>query len=981
MYQNQESINKNLQELKENFSGEILSDKTHKILYATDASAYREIPLGVAYPKNKNDLKELISFAIKNKITLIPRAAGTSIAGQVVGKGLIVDVSKHFTKIIQVNEDEKWVVVQPGVILDELNRELAKYGLFFAPETSTASRCNIGGMVGNNSCGAHSLIYGSTRDHLISAKVLLSDGTEAEFKELSSDEFDEKLKLKTLEGDLYRNIHAILSKKENAERIKKEFPDPSINRRNTGYAIDLLLNSEQFGGKEKFNFCKILAGSEGTLAFITEVKLNLLEIPKAEKALICVHCDTLEASLKANLVALKYNPASVELMDKAILDLTKENIAQNKNRFFVKGDPAAILIVEFLEKNSSEIADKAKAMENEMRELGFGYHFPMITGADIKKVWALRKAGLGVLSNMPGDYKPTPVIEDTAVNVEVLPQYIAEFNMLLQKYNLKCVYYAHIGTGELHLRPVLNMHTQEGVDLFYKIAKETAFLVKKYKGSLSGEHGDGRLRGEFIPIMIGEENYNLLRNVKKTWDANEIFNYGKITDTPSIVSSLRYEPDKAVASIKTFYDFSNEHGFLRAIEKCNGSGDCRKTHLADGGMCPSYQATLDEKNTTRARANVLRELITNSNKKNPLNQREIYDILDLCLCCKLCKSECPSSIDMAKLKTEFLQHWYKSHPARIRSMAIAYINTLNKMAMPFSRIYNYAVKNPTLSKIIKKTLNFATERSLPTLNKITLRKWAGRELPKLNRLSSGHNGTVNFFIDEFTNTNDVHIGIKAISLLCMLGYRVEIPKHKQSARTFISKGFLKKAKKIIDKNIEILYPVVSKEIPLVGLEPSAILGFRDEYPELCSESLRKKAKTLSGNALLIDEFLLREFEKDKIKKSSFTEEKKEILFHGHCQQKALIGTDVTKKILSLPSSYSVKEIPSGCCGMAGSFGFEKEHYEISMKVGELVLFPEIRKANNSTIIVASGTSCRHQIKDGTGKIALHPVEVLFDAIV
>jgi FAD/FMN-containing dehydrogenase/Fe-S oxidoreductase len=969
----------NLSQLKNKLSGELYFDNAHKIMYATDASAYREVPVGVAYPRNKEDLKQLILFARDNDITLIPRAAGTSLAGQVVGNGLVVDMSKYFTKILEINEQEHWVRVEPGVILDELNREIKQYGLFFGPETSTSSRCNIGGMVGNNSCGAHSLIYGSTRDHLISVKALLSDASEVEFRQLSREEFREKMTLENLEGNIYRNIREILSDEENQRNIISEFPDPSIKRRNTGYAIDLLMQAEPFTGGEPFNFCKLIAGSEGTLALLTEIKLNLVPLPPKEKALVCIHCISLQSALKANLTALKHNPVSVELMDKAILDLTKENINQNKNRFFVNGDPAAILIVEFAEESQEKIKLKAEAMEADMRADNLGYHFPIITGKDINKVWELRKAGLGVLSNMPGDAKPVPVVEDTAVNPEALPQYIEEFNSILEKHNLSCVYYAHIGTGELHLRPVLNLKDPKDVMLFHTIALETAKLVKKHKGSLSGEHGDGRLRGEFIPLMIGEKNYSLLISIKQTWDPFNIFNNGKIIETPPMNTMLRYETGAKVREIDTYYDFEHEKGVLRAVEKCNGSGDCRKLHYSSGGMCPSYQATLDEKNSTRARANILREFLTNSPKKDPFNHKDIYNVMDLCLGCKLCKSECPSSVDMAKFKTEFLQHWYNTHPIRIRTYAIAYIDKINRLALPFSGLYNLFAKNYFLSWPIKKLIGFAPQRSLPQLHGKSLRKWARKNLPELNKLT-GHNGTVSLFVDEFTNTNDIYIGVKAISLLCMLGYKVELHEHEVSARTFISKGLLKKARKIIDKNINAFWGVLSNNHPLIGIEPSTILSFRDEYPELCSSSLREKARSMAPFTMLIDEFIVQEFEKGKINKIQFTDSKKEILYHGHCQQKALIGTDVTKKMLGIPSHFCVTEIPSGCCGMAGSFGFEKEHYDFSMKVGELVLLPTIRNAGKDTVIAASGTSCRHQIKDGTGKTALHPVEIMFDAM-
>jgi len=970
-----------LRALQQKVDGEIRFDNISKVLYATDASAYKEEPIGVFFPKNLNDLKKAIAFATENQITLIPRAAGTSLAGQVVGHGLVLDMSRHFCDILEINTEEHWVRVQPGVILDELNRELAQHGLFFGPETSTASRCNMGGMLGNNSCGAHSLIYGSTREHTLEVKALLSDGSEAEFKALSKAVFNEKCKLENLEGEIYRNIQGILSDTGNAERIRKEFPDPRVERRNTGYAIDILLETEPFTDtKTPFNFSKFIAGSEGTLALHYEIKLNLVPLPPKEKALLCVHCETLEDSLKANLLALEEKPASVELMDKAILDLTKENISQAKNRFFVEGDPAAILIVEFAEESREVIDQKAKSLEKSIRDAKLGYHFPVIYGKDIKKVWDLRKAGLGVLSNMPGDAKPVPVIEDTAVHPEFLPEYIDEFNQVLAKHGLSCVYYAHIATGELHLRPVLNLKDPKDVEMFHTIALESAKLVKKYRGSLSGEHGDGRLRGEFIPLMIGEENYALLKDIKKAWDPQNIFNKGKITDTPAMNTFLRFEPGKETKEIETYYDYSKDMGFLRAVEKCNGSGDCRKPFTASGGMCPSYQASMDEQQTTRARANVLREFISNSDKANPFDHKEIYEVLDLCLGCKLCKSECPSSVDMAKYKTEFLQHWYDNHAVPVRTKAIANIDSLNRLGMIAPPLYNLFAGSHFLSWPIKKILGFATKRSLPKLYKYSLRRWAKRHLPELNQ-KSGYNGSVFLFVDEFTNLNDTLIGIKTISLLCALGYSVELPEHGLSGRTYISKGLLKKARKIIDGNIESLSGKISEIKPLIGIEPSAILGFRDEYPELCSPHLREKAKEMKDSTMLIDEFLAEEFKNGKIWPEQFTDEAKKVIFHGHCQQKAITGTTATKEILSIPSNFEVVEIPSGCCGMAGSFGYEKEHYALSMKVGELVLLPTVRDADKDTIVVAAGTSCRHQIKDGADKKALHPVEVLWESIV
>ncbi len=968
------------EDLRKELDGDLYTDDVHLTIYSTDASAYRERPLAVTRPKNESDIQKIVTFAGKHNLTVIPRAAGTSLAGQVVGKGMVADISRHMTRILELNKKEKWIRIQPGIVLDELNKFLEPHGLFFGPETSTANRCMLGGMVGNNACGAHSLIYGSTRDHLLAVRAVLSDGSVVEFSDLSKDEFTLKCESPGLEGKLYTHIHSILSDSKNKENIIKEYPDPRVKRRNTGYAIDLLLNTAPFSDTETpFNFSKLIAGSEGTLAFVSEIKLNLVDLPPKNKGLLCAHFNSLEEAMKANLVALRYKPGAIELIDDIILSCNKENIEQRKNRFFIKGDPAAILVIEFACESQEEIEDIVGRLEKELKDAGLGYHFPLVTGADIGRVWALRKAGLGLLSNIPGDAKPVSVIEDTSVHPEVLPDYIAEFKEMLSEYNLDCVYHAHIATGELHLRPVLNLKDPKDVELFRTVARKTAMLVKKYRGSLSGEHGDGRLRGEFIPLMVGDQNYQLLKDIKNTWDVKKVFNKGKIVDTPAMNSQLRYEPGAETPSFKTYFRYPESDGLMRMAEKCNGSGDCRKTEIIGGTMCPSYQATRDENTTTRARANVLREYLTHSKKKNRFDHQEIKEVLDLCLSCKGCKSECPSNVDMAKLKAEFLQHYYDANGVPLRSFMIANISKFNHLGTALPVLYNFFLKNKALSGILKGSLGFAKKRSIPLLYKETLKRWARKNLKKLHATLPVNSREVYLFNDEFTNYNDVEIGIKVIQVLTILGYKVHVTNHSESGRTYLSKGFLRKSRKIAEKNIRHFYDKVTDETPLIGIEPSALLTFRDEYPDLARGDYHKKAQSLAIRSFLFEEFLADELEKGNIDIGLFTTDKKEILLHGHCQQKAVASTASTLKVLSIPENYTVKEINSGCCGMAGSFGYEKEHYDISMKVGELVLFPEVRKAKDKTIS-APGTSCRHQISDGTGTRALHPAEVLFDAL-
>ena len=981
-----------LRKLALELEGEFYDDTVTRTLYATDASAYREMPLAVAVPRSVEDLKKLITYARAESISLIPRTAGTSLAGQVVGKGMIVDVSKYFTQIIELNAEEKWVRVQPGVIRDELNLFLRPHGLLFGPETSTANRAMIGGMVGNNSCGSNSVVYRSTREHLLEVKAILSDGTETVFKSLNLDEFHAKCEGPGLEASLYKTVRRILSNTGNQDEIRKEFPKKSVERRNTGYALDLLLETAPFtAGLPDFNFCTLIAGSEGTLAFITEIKLDLSPLPPPETGLLCVHFNTIDESLRANLIAMTYHPSASELIDHYILECTKDNIEQSKNRFFVQGDPGAILVVEFARNTREEIKEIAARVEADMRAAGLGYHFPLLFGDDTKKIWSLRKAGLGLLSNLPGDEKAVPVIEDTAVDVQDLPAYIRDFNEILKKYNLYSVHYAHAGSGEIHLRPIINLKTEEGNRLFRSIAEEIATLVKKYGGSLSGEHGDGRLRGEFVRQMVGEKNYALLREIKQSWDPAGIFNPGKIVDTPPMNSMLRYTPGQQTPAFPTIFRFHNQD-ILQHAEQCNGSGDCRKTHLSGGTMCPSFMATRNEKDTTRARANILREFLTHSEKLNRYDHKEIYEVMDLCLSCKGCKSECPSNVDVAKMKAEFLQHYYDVNGVPFRSRLIANFTASARLGALAPSLYNFAVSNKLTGKWIKQLSGFAVDRSMPLLYKTTLKSWYGKHsnegkgsLAKKNpeatlREPGDAARRVYLFCDEFTNYNDTETGIKAILLLERLGYEVVIPEHLESGRTWLSKGLIRQAQKIANENIRLLSPLITEDTPLIGVEPSAILTFRDEYPDLAGDSQLAAAHQLAKHTFFIDDFLAREIDKGNIRSGQFTREAKTIKLHGHCQQKALSSVAGSVKLLSLPENYSVSTIPSGCCGMAGSFGYEKEHYELSQKIGELVLLPTVRQQGDDVIIAAPGTSCRHQIKDGTGRKALHPVEVLYEAL-
>ncbi len=974
---NNDHIQSSLDQLSTLLKGDVSYDKTYIAQYATDASAYREKPLGIVWPRDNADLDLIVEFAYKHKIALIPRGAGTSLAGQVVGNDLVVNTSKYMNHIIELNTEENWVMVEPGVVLDELNKYLEPHGLFFGPETSTSSRCTIGGMVGNNSCGSHSLVYGSTRDHLLEVHGYLADGNDVIFKTLNKSEFNLKCKLDSLEGEIYREVNEILSDNEHIKEIHKEYPHKDIKRRNTGYALDILANMEPFKENgEAFNLSKLIAGSEGTLMVISKIKLNLVPIPPKHKALLCAHFKTLKESLEANILALKHNPRAIELIDDKIIDLAGKSTAQQSNRFFITGKPEGILVIEFAEDDKKVLNEKIEKLIADFEKNDMGFAFPVVDAKSINRVWALRKAGLGVLSNMKGDDLPVAVIEDTALHPKDLPAYASDIKDLLASYNKDCVFYAHVGTGELHLRPVLNLKDQQDIILFRKIAKETALLVKKYNGSLSGEHGDGRLRGEFIPLMVGDINYKLLLRIKKAFDPENLLNPDKIVNTPPMNTSLKYRLPNSEKEFKTVFNWDDTEGIVRATEKCSGSGDCLKSEIIGGTMCPSYMASRDEKLSTRGRANVLREYFTGTLDSDNLYLEEVYDVLSLCLSCKACKSECPSGVDIAKLKAEFLQYYYNQKGTPTSALSVGYSPVINKIFSFTPWIYNLAVGAPVLSSLLKNMLGFSTKRDIPKMSGKTLKIWA-----KWHKNAPAKQRTVYLFADEFTNYLESGLGIKAILLLEKLGYRVVVPQHVDSGRTYISKGLLKKARRVANKNIELLSPMISSLSPLVGIEPSGVLTFRDEYINLVKDDLKDDAQKIKRNTFTIEEFLANEMNKGRISRDSFTKETKEIKFHGHCYQKALSSTKYVQQVLSFPENYNAIEIESGCCGMAGSFGYEKKSYNLSMKIAEIKLLPEVRNTEQSTLIAASGTSCRHQIKDGTGRDAQHPIEILYEALI
>jgi len=986
----------------------IFTDSLHKIAYATDASVYREIPYGVAYPASVEDICQLIIEARTRGTNIIARAGGTSIAGQVVGNGIVADVSKNLNHILEINPEQCYAWVEPGVVRDELNIACKPYGLFFSPETSTSNRCCIGGMFGNNSCGTHSLVYGSTRNHIIAADGVLADGTIEHFESYTIRQLEERFgkqfwlsESDSLIQKIYSQLIFFALNEDIRNNIRDTYPDRSLKRRSCGYAIDevieSLCNADIPLEQRTINLCTLLAGSEGTLAFVYKIKVSLDPLPPQYAVAICAHCKSLDAAFRANLLALEANPQAVELMDNQILQLSKSNT--DVKRFFVNGDPAALLIIELREASSELLEQHATDIEQVLLDSGLVSECTRVYGDDIAKVWNLRKAGLGILNGMKGDAKPTGVIEDTAVAPQRLPAYMADIQSMLKRLDTSCVFYGHISTGELHLRPILNLKTAEGVALFQRIARETVDIVRKHRGTISGEHGDGRLRGEFIPLLYSDATYQLMASVKYCWDADNIFNPHKIIDSPNMADNLRvmagheHESDNnmfdPVYNWKAPFDEcktqgatgarSQQYAMLCSVEQCNGSADCRKSNLIGGTLCPAFKESHSELDSTRARANVLREYLyalqyNRGDFDATLIENDVREILASCLACKGCRRECPSGVDMTRLRAEILQHLYDQHGTPWRTYLVAHNADIQHLGSFVPHLYNFFASAPITSSILKKIVGFSSKRSIPKLS--TYR------LPAVNFPPAEEGRIVFLYLDEFTKYQEIELAKTFIDLLNRLGYVVYIPDLAESGRAAISKGCLHQAKQYAQANVKALTDLVTPQRPLIGIEPSCILTFRDEYPDLVDLDLRPQAQAVAANCLLFDEFLMQEVNKGNITADMFSDMPAEIWLHGHCHQKALVGVEKTAALLNLPKGTDVHVIPSGCCGMAGSFGYEKKHYQKSIAIGEMILFPAVRKAvetntiDHPVFIAAPGTSCRTQIYDGTGIKAYHPIEIL-----
>lgn len=953
------------------WKSEIHTDMLTRRLYATDASIYEEIPSGVSFPRSVSDIRLLVERANYEGFSITPRSAGTSLAGQTTGSGVIMDVSRHMTRIKRIDPNKGVAHVQPGVIRDTLNLEAGKFGLQFGPDTATTNRCMIGGMIGNNSCGSFSIKHGTTREHTLEIEAVLSDGSVTSFRALSEAELEEKLSLESLEGSIYREMLDLL--KTHRNHILESYPHPEIPRRNTGYALDRLCEMDPITpGGRPFNLAELLCGSEGTLALTASAKLNLVPLPRY-KTLLIPQFTSLHEAMLATVEAVKWEPAAVELVDHIILEATKGNIEQKRNRFFLDGDPACLLIIQFEGSSAEQIEEKAAGLAQKFKELQLGYAHPFFSEKErMRRVWDLRKAGLGLLMGLGSESRSPTFVEDTAVRVEDLPSYVADFQSILDRYETTCVFYAHASVGELHLRPMMDLTRSDGVRKMKEMAREVAQLVKKYRGSLSGEHGDGRARSPYIEVVLGSEMIPLLQRVKKIWDPDNRFNPGKITNPKPIDSDLRFSPAYKTPAVPTTFKWRNAGGFAGAVELCNGAGVCRKLAASGGTMCPSYHATRDEKESTRGRANLFRQLFSGK-QQEAFQSEELKEALELCLSCKACKSECPANVDMAKMKAEFTHGWHKANGITLSESFFGRPENLYPLASLFSGISNKVLRSPWIKSQLEKWIGIDPRRMLPSFASQTFESWYRNHR---NELSRKEGKKVVLLVDLFTNYHEPETAIAAAQFLSYLGYDLIFPGVRPTGRPQLSKGLLDDLSAICSSNIRWLSPYANEGIPIVGLEPSEILTLRDEYLDLCETSDLADALKISEQTFLWEEFITTELA------SSGTQSignGATVVVHGHCHTKALVGNDPLMQALTL-TGFRPVELQTGCCGMAGSFGYQKDKYDLSMKIGEETLFPALRELSPDVIVCAPGFSCRHQITDGLRKKAWHPAKIMADAI-
>jgi FAD/FMN-containing dehydrogenase/Fe-S oxidoreductase len=953
--------------------GDVRFDAGSRLLYSTDASMYQVEPVGVVIPRDADDVQAALELARKNGVAILSRGGGTSLTGQTTNHALVLDFSRHMNEVLEVNREEKWARVQPGVVQDELNHHVRPMGLLFGPDTSTSNRATVGGMLGNNSGGSHSIAWGLTVDHVLEMTVLLSDGSTVVFGEIGPEAFEAKCRLSTLEGAIYREVARL--REAYADEIRTRYPTQW--RRVAGYNLNELVgvsvrpHSLAGGGNaapRPFSMARLITGSEGTLVTVLEAKMRLVDRPK-HTALDVIHYHDIQEALECSQAILESDPYAVELTDKLILDLARNNIEQSKRMGFVQGDPAAILIVEYAGDTADEVRAKVEALEARRQRERFGYAASL--ALDVREqgeIWKLRKAGLGLLFGIHGDAKPLAFVEDTAVQPKDLAKFVARFREIFARHDVDGAYYGHCSVGCLHIRPAINLKTARGLEQVRQIADEITDLVVEFNGTISSEHGDGRARSPFLERMYGPRIMQAFRELKRAFDPDNRLNPGNIVGRTDVTESLRYGAGYKTWEPVTLLDFSKQGGFAAAVEMCNGVGECRKK--LEGTMCPSYMATRDEEHSTRGRANALRAVLSGRLPTSEFTGRRLYEVMDLCLECKGCKAECPANVDMAKLKYEFLHHYHQANGLPLRNRLFGHIARLNALGARLPAAFNALSALPPSRWLLEKVAGIDRRRPLPPLAGETFTAWFGRHAAP----AATPRGEVVLFHDTFVTYNTPEIGRAAVELLEAGGYRVVLVDRKCCGRPLISKGMLDVAREHAAFNVARLAPYARRGVAIVGLEPSCLLTLRDEYVDLLRTD---DARAVAEHSALLEQFLLRERERGLT--LPFAGPGRKALLHGHCHQKAMVGTAPTVGVLRW-AGYEVSEVDSGCCGMAGSFGFEREHYDLSVSLGNRRLAPAVKAASADTEVVAPGISCRQQIAHLAGRRALHPAEALRRAL-
>lgn len=1016
-------------ELEQIVEGEVRFDGYSRMLYSTDASQYQIQPLGVVIPRTADDVQAAVELAARHRVPLLPRGGGSSLAGQCVGPGLVIDTTKYMDRILAIDEEARTATVQAGISIGILNRTLASLGLMLGPDPASADRASVGGSIGNNATGSHSILYGMMADNLLQSDVVLSDGSVANFGPVNAAELASRGRGNSLEAQIYREVPAIVRAQN--EQILERWPRHW--RRVSGYNLDRLLagllhgegqaGSEGLGAEQstlmrarlgfdslyrseycdaaqidQFNLSQLLAGSEGTLATVTSATLKLVPKPQMT-ALAVVHFDRLVDACAAIPDILETSPSASELLDKHLIDLARAQPEWAKKLHFVVGDPEAVLLTEFYGTDERELSARLDALESHLHTRGWRSSIvKLLNPAQQKDVWDVRKAGLNILMGRRGDYKPVPGIEDVSVPQEKLAEYLQKIlDFCGQQEDVPGIaVYAHASAGCLHVRPLLNLKNQTGIGTLRAVGEHACDLAVSFGGAMSGEHGDGLARSYLHPRLFGPELYGAMRQVKDLFDPDNRMNPGKIIDAPPSSENLRFGQEYETIQLRTVFDWSNDFGYDGAIEMCNGAGVCRK--LGAGTMCPSYIATKDEKDTTRGRANALRNAMAGRIPQDELFSPQMYDVMDLCIGCKACKSECPSAVDMARIKAEYLVHYYDRNGLPLFNRLMGLLPTLNKLLFRYGRplipLVNWGLKAAPVKAILDR-IGIDARRDLPAYARQPFSTWFADRAPAGSSSAAQETGanTVILFHDTWAEYNHPEIGQAAVQVLEAAGYQVKLAAGRACCgRPLITGGQADKVRGWVDQNVALLAPFARRGLPIVGLEPSCILTLRDEYLELASD--REAAQLLSENALTFDEFIARKNAalKEKVSEGEEGEESFSASFadiwrsepgtaylHGHCHQKALIGNEASLAVLST-AGYNVQLIDSGCCGMAGDFGYGKGHYEVSRAIGEDRLFPAAREIPADACLVASGTSCRDQIHHFAGKEPLHMAQVLAKAL-